>query len=344
MGAARSRAGAAALAVAVGVVAVQALLVPLFAGLAANLAPRDLPVVVAGPPASAEQFAAGLQARRPGAFEVSLVPDEAAADRALRDRDAYGAFLLGPGGPSVHTASAASPVVAQLLAESAAATGDGAVAVVDVVPTGTDDPRGAGLAAGFLPLLMTSIAAGVLVLLVPGWRARLAGLVGYAVLAGVVATLLLQGWLGVIGGAYLPVAAAMTLVVLSVSAPVAGLGAVLGAPGAGLGALVVFLVGNPLSAVAAAPELLPQPWGQVGQFLPPGAGSTLLRSAAWFDGAGATAPLWTLVGWALAGLALAWAGRAALAVPGRRGDRTGVAADPAARTRRARRGTADVAG
>ncbi len=72
---------------------------------------------------------------------------------------------------------------------------------------------------------------------------------------------------------------------------------------------MVFLVGNPLSAVASAPELLPQPWGRLGQFLPPGAGATLLRSTAYFDGAGGTTAAWTLAGWALAGIVLLMIGR-----------------------------------
>jgi hypothetical protein len=68
--------------------------------------------------------------------------------------------------------------------------------------------------------------------------------------------------------------------------------------------LVVFMVGNPLSGVSAAPELLPQPWGAVGQWLPIGAGGTLLRSAAYFDWAGSAHAIWVLTGWALVGLVL----------------------------------------
>jgi hypothetical protein len=58
-------------------------------------------------------------------------------------------------------------------------------------------------------------------------------------------------------------------------------------------------------------ELLPQPWGSVGQWLPVGAGGSLLRSTAFFDGAGSAGPLWVLAGYALAGLVLALVGRAA---------------------------------
>src|ERR671922_1503845 len=97
-----------ALGVAVVVVALQAVMVAAFAWPAANLEPRDLPVVVAGPAPAAEAFAARLAEARPGAFEVATAPDAAAADRLLLDRKAYGAFLLGPDGlAGVHLASAA---------------------------------------------------------------------------------------------------------------------------------------------------------------------------------------------------------------------------------------------
>ncbi|MPZ27048.1 MAG: hypothetical protein GEV12_11695 [Micromonosporaceae bacterium] len=303
---------ATALLVAAGIVVLQAVLVPLFAGLAANAEPRDLPVLVAGPAPAADQLATRLAQERPGAFEITRVESAAAADQALRDREGYAAFVLGPGGVSLHTASAASPVVAQLLTSAATEIGGGQVVPVrDVVPGSPDDPRGAGFAAGFLPLALTSMLAGiVLALVVPGRWARLAGLVVYAVLAGLAGAAVLQSWLGVLGGDFLMVAAAIGLFALATAGLVLGLGAALGGPGIGLGALLAFLVGNPLSAVAAAPELLPQPWGLVGQWLPPGAGGALLRSVAWFDSAGSEQPLWTLGGTAVLGIALVLVGRA----------------------------------
>ncbi|MFG2053685.1 hypothetical protein ACGFI9_06575 [Micromonospora sp. NPDC048930] len=302
------------------VVAVQALLVPLFAAPATHLAPRDLPVAVAGPPQMAAQLAGRIEAVRPGAFDVTTLPDGAAADRALRDREVYAAFVAGPDGVALHTAPAASPTVAALLTEASAQLSAGRpVPVVPVVPADPDDPRGSGFAAGFLPLALTSMLAGaLLVLLVARRGARLLGLVGYATLAGLVGAAVLHGWLGVLDGSWLLEAGAIGLFALAAASTVAGLGALLGGPGIGLGALLVFLVGNPLSAVGAAPELLPQPWGTIGQFLPVGAGGTLLRSAAFFDGAGASRALAVLAGYAVFGLLLVLVGRfrpAAGAVP-----------------------------
>jgi hypothetical protein len=304
--------------IAVGAVVVQGLLVSLFAGIAANAEPRDLPVLVAGPAPAAERFAAQLGQARPGGFEIIRVADPAAADRALRDREGYAAFVLGPDGITLRTASAASPVVAQLLIQASAELSPGGrpVPVADVVPGSPDDPRGAGFAAGFLPLALTSMLAGIgLAAAVTRPGPRLLGLAGYAVLAGLVGAAVLQSWLGILTGDFLANAAAIGLFGLATAGIVVGLGAAAGGPGIGLGALLAFLLSNPLSGLAAAPELLPQPWGEIGQWLPAGAGGTLLRSVAWFDGAGAAQPGWTLAGWAAVGIVLVLVGRARLVRP-----------------------------
>ncbi|MET8147017.1 hypothetical protein ACIBSW_04350 [Actinoplanes sp. NPDC049668] len=308
------RATSLAVLVAVAAVAVQALLVPLFAGPAANLEPRDLPVAVAGPAPAADQLAARLAAAHPGAFDVRVVAD---ADAAIRNRDVYGAIVLGPQGPSLHVASAAGPAVASLLTQATATLGEGRpVPVVDVVPNDADDPRGAGFGSGFLPLAMTSLVAGILTFLLVRRRGdRLLALGTFAVLAGLVGAAVQQYWLGVLPGDYLSNAAVMGLFGLAVAGTVAGLAAVLDRAGLALGALTVFLVGNALSGVSSAAELLPQPWGTVGQYLPIGAGSTLLRSVAYFDGNGAGTAIWVLCAYAIGGLVLVSVGRRGLAGP-----------------------------
>lgn len=248
--------------VAAGVVVLQALLVPLFSAPASHLAPRDLPVVVAGPAPAAQGLAAKLGSPQPGAFEITTEPDGVAADRALRNHEAYAAFVVGPDGLALHTAPGASPTVASLLSQAVGQLAAGQrVTVTEVVPAGPDDPRGTGFAAGFLPLAMTSVVVGVLLALVVTSRAgRILGLVAYGVFAGFGAAAVLQSWLGVLAGDYLRNAGAIGLFALAAAATVTGLGALLGRAGVGLGVLLVFLISNPLSAVSAAPELLPQPW------------------------------------------------------------------------------------
>jgi hypothetical protein len=297
---------------------VQALLMLWFAWPAQKAEPRDLPVVVAGPQQAADALAAKLGAAREGAFEVTTVADAAAADAAITNREAYAAFIVGPaaagsspgeapGGVELHVASAASPAVSTALSQLAASFGQPGgppVKVVDVVPTSADDPRGAGFAGSFLPLILTSIGAGVVVALLARSRSvRVAAIVGYGAGAGLLATGLMH-WTGVLAGSYLGGATAVALLTGSIAATVAGLYALLGRPGIALGAVLAFLVGNPLSGLASAPEMLPQPWGEIGQFLPVGAGATLIRSASYFDWAGGTRSAIVLASYVLVGLIL----------------------------------------
>jgi hypothetical protein len=286
--------------------ALLALVVTAFAWPASRSAAHDIPIAVVGPPAVQQR----LDDARPGAFDVTVLPDEAAARRAVLDREVYGAVVVGPQGASVLTASAASPAVAQGLAELARGlAGEESPPVTDLVPTTADDPRGAGLGAAALPLVLAGLAGGaVLGLRVPrtGRRFAAAGLL--AVVAGAAITAVLQPWLGILDGSYVVNAGAVGLGIAAVMFPVLGLVALFGAPGAGIGAATMMLLGNPLSGAATAPEMLPAGWGAFGQLLPPGATGTLLRSVAFFDGAATARPLTVLLVWAAAGALLMLAG------------------------------------
>lgn len=302
----------------VGVLVIQALMLFAFAWPATNSGPREVPIAVAGPPAVAGQVDQGLSkvpSRDGGtpAFEVISVADEAAATTAIKERDAYGAVVVTPQGPQLLVASGAGPAIAQLLRTASAQLSPGGepVPVRDVVPLTEDDPTGAGLASGVLPLVMTSAICGFLAALVlRGRGSRLAAVTTVAVAGGFAAAGLLHG-LGVTDGSYWALTGVIALTIGAIAASVAGLGAVLGAPGAGLGVLLMIFLGNPLSAAPSAPEMLPQPWGELGQLMPPGAAVTAARSVGFFDSAAIGTPVLVLSIWFVAGLALVaigWAG------------------------------------
>ncbi len=283
-----------------------------FAWPASRTAPRDLPLGVAGPTAAVTQVEQQLS-QREGAFEIHRYADEGAAREAIEDRTVYGAVVVTEQGPKLLTATAASPLVAQLLQQAVAAGAPEGTQVptVDVVAAPADDPRGGVLSASVLPLAIAGVAAGALATLMGlrGMRA-VAGLVGAAALVGIVGAALAHSWLGALTGDWWTEAGAIALSTLAVSAAVAGLAALLGQAGIALGAVTVVLFGNPFSGVASAPQLLPEPAGFIGQLLPPGAGGSLIRSVAFFDGAGATGPAVTLGTWALVGLSLVLIGGA----------------------------------
>lgn len=268
--------------------ALVALMLTLFAWPAARLAPRDLPLGVVGP-----VVAVGP----PGAFAVRHYPDAAAARDGIRQREVYGAVA----GKQLLVASAASPVVAQLLERALARPG---TRVVDVVPAPAADPRGSAFASSVLPLVLAGIVLGGILALAsrPG-RRQLLLLVGAAAGAGLAGVAIVHAWLHVLTGSWWQEAGVLALTVLAIAATLTALAALLGGPGLLLGAALMMLVGNPLSAAGSAPELLPQPLGAIGRLLPPGAGAGALRSTAYFDGAAAGVPLAVLGVWALAAVA-----------------------------------------
>ncbi len=85
---------------------------------------------------------------------------------------------------------------------------------------------------------------------------------------------------------------------------VLGIESILGRPGIGVAALLIVFLGNPLSGLTSAPEMLPTPWGAIGQLLPPGATGTLLRNVGFFDGAATLTPILVLLGWLALGTVL----------------------------------------
>jgi hypothetical protein len=288
----------------VAVPVVLALAILTFAWPSANLAPRDLPLGVAGPAEMTQPVEQRL-AEHAGAFELHRYADEAAAREAIEEREVYGAVVASPDGPRVLTASGASPLVSGLLGQALAPPAEpanGAV-VTDVVPADADDPRGSAFASLVLPLVLASVIAGVIVSILgrPGWI-QVAAIAGAAVGAALVATAMVQTWLGVIEGDWLVNAGVLALTVTAVASLLAGLNALLGHAGLAIGAVLMILVGNPWSGVSSAPELLPEGVGVTGQLLPPGAGGSLLRSTAFFDGGGAGEPLAVLLAWTALGL------------------------------------------
>jgi hypothetical protein len=295
---------------------------------------HDVPIAVAGPTAAVKQVSATLDQRLPGAFAITEVTDTASAEQLIGDRQVYGAIDVSTGTPQVSTASAASAAVAQTLQNVATALSQAqgtstADAVRDLAPLPADDPRGAGLAAGALPLVMGGLLAALLLTrLVRGTTRRITAALAVAITGGLTVAAILQFWLGSLDGSYTANSGAVALTIAATSLSILGLESLLGYAGLGLGAAAMMLIGNPLSGVATAPEMLPGWSGTLGQLLPPGAGGQLLRSTAFFDGHGATHPVIALITWLALGVLLCLAS-------GLRTRRTasvaGVAAQPAAR-------------
>ena len=285
---------------------------------------HGIPVAVVGSSATVETLETQLEAKSPGTFDFQTAGSADAAKQLIREREVYGAIVVGDA-PEVLTSSAASPVVNQLLtglaptlgsAFTAAAVAQGApagtvvtVAVTDVVPLASSDPRGTGFAASSFPLVLGGMLGGILTsLLVVGvWR-RAALVAGFAVVGGVAITSILQFWFGAFQGNFFVNAAAVALTMAAISGVITGAVALVGRAGVLVGPVLFLLIANPLSAATSPVEFIAAPWGAVGQFLPPGAAATLLRDLSYFPDA-STLLLWlVLAAWTLLGLLLSTAG------------------------------------
>jgi hypothetical protein len=296
-----------------------AILAIAFALPAARSKPHDVPIGAAGPTAASGQVADTLEQHAPGAFALTYYPGDAALRDAIRNRDVYGGISYGtgpdvagqaaPAGRSLLIATGGSPMVAQMLTQIGNGIAQQAgmpLHTEDLAPPTADDPRGAGLAASALPITLAGLLPAVaLVLLLKRevWT-RFAAAVVFAAVAGTGIAALLRYVFGSIDQNVWLVAAGLTLGLLAAGLSMLGLGSLFGRAGLVIGALLALLLGNPLSGLNSAPEMLPSGWGTVGQWLPQGANATLLRSTAFFDGAGATTAIVVLTCWAVAGAAL----------------------------------------
>lgn len=280
-----------------------------FALPAVNTAPHNVPIGAAGPQAASGQVEAILTQRAPGAFDITYYPGEAALRDAIRTRDVYGGIAFGPDGRTLMIATGASPVVAQVLTQVAdgIAKHTGAqLQIQDLAPPTAADPRGAGLAASALPITLAALLPAVALVLVLRreiWT-RVTAMVVFSGVSAVTIAALLRFVLGSIDQNFWAVTAGLTLGVLAAGLTIMGLGSVFGRAGLIVGALLALLVGNPLSGLNSAPEMLPGGWGQLGQWLPQGANASLLRSTAFFDGAGGAMPIIVLACWVVVGAAL----------------------------------------
>ena len=282
-----------ATAVIVALAAVLALVAIAFALPAAKSKPRDVPIGAVGAPAASGQVADMLEHSAPGAFALTIYPNEPALRDAIRDREVYGGVVVEPQGRKLLT---------QFGNGMAQQTGV-PLHTEDLAPPPSGDPRGTGLAAAALPITLAGFLPVVALTLVVrrDVRIRIAATAAFSGLAAVTIAAVMRYALGSIDQNFWAVAGGLTLGALAAGLLVLGLSELFGRVGLVCGVLLALLVGNPLSGLSSAPELLPSGWGTLGRFLPQGANATLLRSTAFFDGAGASTSIAVLTCWVVVG-------------------------------------------
>jgi len=289
----------------------------IFAWPVATATPHKLPIGVSSTdPNVASVLQTNFDETQPGAFKFIDYKSVAEAKRAISHREVYGALILNRKA-QVLIASGASPAVAQLLTSISVklgqqlTQGNGGHQLifesVDLAPLGTKDPRGAGLSAGSLPLIIAGIVVGILGSMRLKRRAQkfaVAGIAGVAASLSIVAILNL--WLGSLQGNYFLEALVVAVGIAAVALTVMGAAGI--AKRAGLLTIIglFFIVGNPLAAVSMPEEFYPSDLATFGQLLPLGAEVNLLRRISYFPEASTLTQWLTLVGWLAIGAALVY--------------------------------------
>ncbi|NPC95882.1 ABC transporter permease [Nocardioides sp. zg-DK7169] len=270
---------------------------------------HDLPIGIVGEASATAALEEAVTATAPDAYDVERLASRDALADAVRDREVVGGFVVTDDGLEALVASAGSPAISATLGATATAVGETAgteVTLTDIVPLPEADPTGIGIGGLAFPLVFGGIVPVVAfgAIFPRSTRWRLAGLAGFALLGGLLVAAVLRFWFGSIETGFWPVAGSMALGIGALAFPLAGLKQLLGGKGFTIGAMTMMFLGNPLAGIATTGAWLPSGLGAFGQVLPPGAAGALVRSSAYFGGAGGLVPGLTLLAWILVGLAL----------------------------------------
>ncbi|MCX5090960.1 ABC transporter permease [Streptomyces sp. NBC_00365] len=194
-------------------------------------------------------------------------------------------------------------------AQQGAAAADSPVKIlvkaVDVVPVAAEDPRGVVFSSSVFPLTICGIIIGAFVTMARGLarpRHRVLTLLVACAVAAFGIYVVAQGFLGALPHSHVATWAILSLDLISISATAAGVIRLFGPAGLGLSAALMVFIGNAFSGATSAPEMLPKGVEDIGQWLPPGAGASLLRDTAYFDGNGGGGHLAVLILWSVIGL------------------------------------------
>ncbi len=198
-------------------------------------------------------------------FDVREYSSADEARTAIEQRKIYGALIVGDDNIEIMTASAASAQAAQVIGQAGpplALRMKKGWTITDVRPFPADDPRGAGLSGGALPLALGGWIAAILIMqLIATTRNRLLAVFAFAVVGGLALTAIIQFGFGTLDGNYLLTSLAAMLGISATAMGVLGLRELLGGVGIGIAAVLLILLGNPLSGLSSAPRDAAQPVG-----------------------------------------------------------------------------------
>ncbi|MGW0708194.1 DUF3533 domain-containing protein [Streptomyces sp. NPDC002643] len=282
--------------------------------------PHRIPVAVAAPQQASAKIVAQLNSLDGDPVKATAVSDSDAARERVLTREADAAFLFNATGTkdTLLVASAGGPSLSQTatqIAQEIEAAQQREVTVKDIRPPNSGDGRGmtsfylvlGWVIGGYLTATIMGMAAGSRPANRHRTLIRLGVLVLYAAVSGLAGAAIVGPVFDALSGHFWALAAIGTLVVFASAATALALQTLLGLLGTGVVILLFVVLGNPSSGGVYPAPLLPAFWSAIGQLLPPGAGTTVVRNTVYFSGHATTQALTVLTTYAIAGALVAWA-------------------------------------
>ncbi|MCX4678272.1 ABC transporter permease [Streptomyces sp. NBC_01433] len=300
----------------IGVLGLQLLFIASYVGALHKPKPTDVAFGVVAPQQMSQQLVTRLDELPGGPLDPRAVGDAAEARQQILNRDIDGALIVDPAGrtDTVLVASGGGTVLASSLEKiltGVEATQRRTVRTVDVAPASREDFDGLSsfylvvgwCVGGYLCASILAISAGSK----PANRQRAVIRTGvmalYSIAGGIGGAVIIGPILGALPGSVWGLAGLGALVVFAVGMITLALEALTGIVGIGLAVLIIVIAGNPSAGGAFPLPMLPDFWRAIGPALPPGAGTWVARSIAYFKGNAITGPLLVLSAWAVVGTA-----------------------------------------
>lgn len=298
----------------IGVLGLQLLFIASYVGALHKPDPTDVPFGVVAPQQFSGQLVTQLGDLPGGPLDPRAVSDAAEARRQIMNREIDGALVVSPTGrtDTVLVASGGGTVLADSLVKIIARAEEPrqrTVRAVDVAPASPEDFDGLSsfylvvgwCVGGYLCASILAISAGTR----PANRQRALIRTGvmalYSIAGGIGGAVIVGPVLGALPGSVWALSGLGALVVFSVGMTTLALEAGTGIVGIGLAVLIIVIAGNPSAGGAFPLPMLPDFWRAIGPALPPGAGTWVARSIAYFKGNAVAGPLLVLSAWAVAG-------------------------------------------
>ncbi|MFE9014384.1 DUF3533 domain-containing protein [Streptomyces cyaneofuscatus] len=301
----------------IGVLGLQLLFIASYVGALHKPKPTDVAFGVVAPQQMSQQLVSQLDGLPGGPLDPRTVGSEAEAREQIMNRDIDGALIVSPQGrtDTLLVASGGGTVLSSALERILTQVEAGqqrTVRTVDVAPASPDDFDGLSsfylvvgwCVGGYLCASILAISAGTKPANRQRALIRTAVMAVYAVAGGIGGAVIIGPILGALPGSVWGLAGLGALVVFSVGMITLALEALTGIVGIGLAVLIIVIAGNPSAGGAFPLPMLPDFWRAIGPALPPGAGTWVARSIAYFRGNAVTGPLLVLSAWAVAGTAL----------------------------------------